>query len=120
MGQALLNVVWLSLVSITLSSVYGRIPGTYQGGPWQSAHATFYGNEDASGTMGIYLHIIFMLFLFFFFLLLCMSFLMFFFPANITYILFRGGIKIDKFFKKQCAIFQNLLYVSDNFLSSNT
>ncbi|CAO2842351.1 unnamed protein product [Amaranthus hypochondriacus] len=52
MGQALLNMVWLSIVSITLSSVYGRIPGTYQGGPWLSAHATFYGNEDASGTMG--------------------------------------------------------------------
>lgn len=49
-----INVVWFSITAVLsiLSSVNGRIPGTYLAGPWTSAHATFYGNEDASGTMG--------------------------------------------------------------------
>lgn len=41
----------LSLV-LFLTFVEARIPGVYSGGPWQSAHATFYGGSDASGTMG--------------------------------------------------------------------
>jgi ABC-type uncharacterized transport system YnjBCD permease subunit len=37
---------------LSFPSVEGRIPGVYTGGDWQSAHATFYGGSDASGTMG--------------------------------------------------------------------
>ncbi|CAN1769943.1 EXPA4 [Linum perenne] len=41
----------LLLLSL-LATVSARIPGVYTGGPWESAHATFYGGADASGTMG--------------------------------------------------------------------
>lgn len=41
-----------SLLSFSVV-VNARIPGVYTGGSWESAHATFYGGSDASGTMGI-------------------------------------------------------------------
>ncbi|KAK9714192.1 hypothetical protein RND81_06G078500 [Saponaria officinalis] len=42
----------LFIASLLLITVSGRVPGTYQPGPWTRAHATFYGGDDASGTMG--------------------------------------------------------------------
>lgn len=43
----------LAFLSLSLSPpALARIPGVYSGGPWQTAHATFYGGSDASGTMG--------------------------------------------------------------------
>ena len=46
------NVVCIvSLISL-MWMAEARIPGVYSGGAWQSAHATFYGGSDASGTMG--------------------------------------------------------------------
>lgn len=46
--------MWLAVTaSLMLTVTNAKIPGVYTGGPWQNAHATFYGGSDASGTMGI-------------------------------------------------------------------
>ncbi|XP_058780279.1 expansin-A6-like [Vicia villosa] len=48
------HVVYIAslIISLTMWTVESRIPGVYNGGAWETAHATFYGGSDASGTMG--------------------------------------------------------------------
>ncbi|KAL6507992.1 Expansin-A6 [Orobanche gracilis] len=41
-----------TILCFLLIFAHAKIPGVYSGGSWETAHATFYGGSDASGTMG--------------------------------------------------------------------
>ena len=51
MVKTMQSMPWPILIS-TLALVIHNADGYSGGGGWQSAHATFYGGGDASGTMG--------------------------------------------------------------------
>lgn len=50
--MAPMSVLSIASLLILFAVADARIPGIYTGGQWESAHATFYGGNDASGTMG--------------------------------------------------------------------
>nr|AOF40014.1 expansin A1 [Fragaria chiloensis subsp. chiloensis] len=52
MASLHLRLLCIASLASLLMVANARIPGPYTGGPWQDAHATFYGGSDASGTMG--------------------------------------------------------------------
>nr|BAC67193.1 expansin [Pyrus communis] len=50
--MASLRVLYIAFMLSLFMAANARIPGVYTGGSWEGAHATFYGGNDASGTMG--------------------------------------------------------------------
>jgi hypothetical protein len=51
--MATVSVLSIASLLMLFAVADARIPGAYTGGQWESAHATFYGVNDAYGTMGI-------------------------------------------------------------------